>query len=105
LLFPAKDKSTRRWYRKLDGLEDLDEMVMHCGVPANRNIGDYHYWRDRLVILKELFDEPQKRTWRQLWNDRREGIQWYALWVAAACAVFFGLVQSVVGILQLWRTW
>jgi hypothetical protein len=105
LLFPAKDKSTKRWYKKLDDLEDLDEMVMHCGVPTNRNIGDYHYWRDRLIILKEHFDEPQKRTWRQLWNDRREGIQWYTLWVAVACTVFFGLVQSVVGMLQLWKSW
>lgn len=102
LLFPPRDRDTKRWYRKQDDAVDLDETVLHCGL-ASRNIKDYHFWRDRLVVLKEKYDEPQRTTWRQLWNDRREGTQWYALWVAVGFAIFFGLVQSIEGALQVYK--
>ena len=102
LLFPARHKKTKLWYRKQDEFEDLDEAVLYCG-RISRNILEYHYWRDRLVVLKERFDEPHRTTWRQLWNDRREGTQWYALWVAVSFTVFFGLVQSIEGALQVYK--
>jgi hypothetical protein len=102
LLFPPGDKDTKRWYKKHEAPEDLDDSVLHCGL-ACRNIEEYTYWHDRLIMLKEKFDEPNRTTIKQLWNDRREGIQWYTLWVAIVLTLFFGLVQSIEGGIQVYK--
>ncbi|KAL4885453.1 hypothetical protein BJY04DRAFT_230987 [Aspergillus karnatakaensis] len=104
LLFPQGDKSVQRWYRKQDDPEELDDNVLRCGV-ANRKLGDFKYWHERLVILKTEFDETRPSTIAQWWNDRRDGSQWYPLWVAISLTVFFGLVQSVTGVLQVYKAY
>jgi hypothetical protein len=104
LLFPPGDKKTQRWYANKVEPEDFDHALVQCGV-MQRRIGEYRYWRDRLVILKEAFDESQPSNFTQWWNDRRDGIQWYTLWVAIGLTLFFGLVQSVEGGLQLYKAY
>jgi hypothetical protein len=72
--------------------------------PTNR---EFIYWHDRLVVLKQVFDEATPRTLLQWWYDRRNGVQWYTFWVAIvvlALTLFFGLVQSVEGALQVYGT-
>jgi ABC-type Fe3+ transport system permease subunit len=57
------------------------------------------------VVLKEAFDEAEPRSLSQLWFDRRVRVQWYTLWVAVlvfVLTIFFGLVQSVEGALQVY---
>jgi ABC-type Fe3+ transport system permease subunit len=57
------------------------------------------------VVLKEAFDEAEPRSLSQLWFDRRVRVQWYTLWVAVLVfilTIFFGLVQSVEGALQVY---
>ena len=69
----------------------------------DRNIRNFKYWHDRLIILKEVFDDAEPRTIRQWWYDRRKRVQWYTFWVAAlvlVLTVFFGLVQSIEGGIQ-----
>jgi hypothetical protein len=63
----------------------------------------YRFWHDRLVILKEAFDESQPKTLLQLWNDKRDRTQWYTLWVAIGITLFFGLVQSIEGGMQVYK--
>jgi hypothetical protein len=65
----------------------------------------YKYWHDRLVILKEAFDESQLSTVSQLWNDRRDSAKWYTLWVAIGLTLFFGLVQSIEGAIQVYKAY
>jgi hypothetical protein len=71
-----------------------------------RQIENFQYWHDRLVILKQVFDEAEPSNIRQWWNDRRKRVQWYTFWVAAAVVltltIFFGLVQSVEGAIQVY---
>jgi hypothetical protein len=66
---------------------------------------NFDYWHDRLVILKQVFDEAEPSNIRQWWNDRRKRVQWYTFWVAAlvlGLTVFFGVIQSVEGALQVY---
>lgn len=85
-------------------MEELDFAVLTVSHPGRR-IDEYKYWRDRLVTLKEALDDSQPRSFGQWWHDRRDATQWYAVWIAVFFTVFFGLVQSVVGILQLYKAY
>ncbi|KAL2831495.1 hypothetical protein BDW59DRAFT_157920 [Aspergillus cavernicola] len=50
--------------------DELDYLVLPCG-SAQRRIDEYNYRHDRLVILKEAFDESRPATISQWWNNRR----------------------------------
>jgi hypothetical protein len=108
LLFPQSDKKTRKWLKKICPLYDIDPCLMRCGQlrADDRHIGDFKYWHDRLVILKQVFDEAQPSTLSRWWWDRRRGVQWYTFWVAVlvlVLTILFGLVQSIEGALQFIR--
>ena len=81
--------------------------VFKCGSRSSRHrrarLEEYHYWYDRLLILKEEFDEARPTTIAQWWNDRRDGIQWYSLWIVMLLTLFFGLVQSIEGAIQVYQ--
>jgi hypothetical protein len=103
LLFPKGDKAVEKWYRRQASADELDFAVLRCGTMI-RQIENYRFWRDGLVQLKESFDDSRPRNLVQWWHDRREGIQWYTLWIAIFFTVFFGLIQSIEGALQLYKT-
>jgi hypothetical protein len=110
LLFPRGHKFTEMWYRKLVSAEGLDPCVIKCGClrADDRQFEHFKYWRDRLVILKQVFDESRPSTLSQWWNDRRNGAQWYTFWVAILVlilTIFFGLVQSIEGALQVYKAY
>jgi hypothetical protein len=100
LLFPKGDRAVEEWHRRKLPAEELDFAVLRCG-PAIRQIDQYRFWRDRLVQLKEALDYSRPRNIRQWWHDRRDGVQWYTLWIAVFCTVLFGLIQSIEGAIQL----
>ncbi|KAI9150681.1 hypothetical protein HJFPF1_10457 [Paramyrothecium foliicola] len=112
LLFPSGDGDTRRWTSRVatDGEENsLDRRLIQCGrlKTDNRQIDCFHFWRDRLVTLKQVFDEAQPKSLSHWWHDRRNRVQWYTFWVAVlvlALTIFFGLVQSVEGALQVYAS-
>lgn len=75
---------------------------------SDRQIEIFTFWHDRLVILKQIFDEAEPSTISEWWYDRRKGVQWYIFWVAAmvlALTVFFGAVQCVEGGLQVYKAY
>lgn len=110
LLFPQNKwhKTTKLWYNKhlKPTIADADPGVLSCQ-PSDMtlNIDEYMFWHDRLVRLKQVYDQAKPRTLRQWWNDRREGTQWYALWVVLGFTVFFGFVQSIEGALQVYKAY
>lgn len=110
LLFPKGHQSTELWYRKLASVKDLDPGVIECGRlrADDRQFERFEYWRDRLLILKQVFDESSPSTLSQWWNDRRDGVQWYTFWVAVLVlllTLFFGVVQSIEGALQVYKAY
>lgn len=113
LLLPEHDPSITRWFVKQQnnvikrGKLPLDPSARECGQlkVEERQMDDFDYWHDRLVILTQVFDEAEPSTIRQWWNDRRKRVQWYTFWVAAVVlglTVFFGVVQSIEGALQVY---
>ncbi|KAF9632946.1 hypothetical protein BFW01_g3809 [Lasiodiplodia theobromae] len=110
LLLPASDKVTAKWYKKYRSVEKLDRRAVKLPNlrTDDRQIENFHFWRERLVILKQVFDEAEPSTLSQWWYDRRKGPQWYTFWVAVAVlvlTVFFGIVQSVEGAMQVYRAY
>ena len=74
---------------------------------SERQIDKFLYWRDRLVLLKRTFDDAEPRNISQLWFDDRKKTQWFTFWVAVlvfVMTVFFGVIQSVAGIVQAWAS-
>ncbi|KAK3312519.1 hypothetical protein B0H66DRAFT_570804 [Apodospora peruviana] len=112
LLFPQSGDrhAARRWLSKQMLTEVLDPAILQCGTPRahDRRFEKFAFWHDRLVMLKQAFDESSPRGLRQWWNDRRNSVQWYNFWVAImvfATALFIGLVQVVEGALQVYLSW
>lgn len=111
LLFPQNDRRTARWLRRQIVEYKLDPAIAKCGtirLQQNRSFDNFSYWHDRLVVLKQAFDESSPRGLRQWWNDRRNSVQWYTFWVAILVfimTIFFGLVQNIEGALQVYLSW
>lgn len=111
LLFPANDTKSRLWLKSILSSNDrVDKDLSSCGSLRSheRRFENFSYWHDRLVILKQAFDDSSPRTLNQWWNDRRNSVQWYTFWVAILVfimTVVFGVIQSVEGGLQVYFSW
>lgn len=112
LLFPQTDgairKSFKRWQSEHIG--PLDPGLIKCGSlqTDNRQVQGFHYWRDRLVVLKQVFDDAEPKTLNNWWFDRRKRVQWSTFWVAMLVlflTLFFGLIQSIEGALQVYKAY
>ena len=107
LLIPSTDKSSRTWFQKKQKELGLDAKAGTYGPlnAAKRQIEHFKYWRDRLTVLKQTFDESEPRTISLWWYDDRKKVQWYTFWIAALVlllTILFGLTQSVAGVIQAW---
>ncbi|KAK1777743.1 hypothetical protein QBC45DRAFT_394005 [Copromyces sp. CBS 386.78] len=106
LLLPETDAASRKGYRKQGERGELDMAVLKCGSGSSGHrktrVEEYHCWHDRLLILREEFEEARPMTVAQWWNDGRDGIQWYSLWIVMGLTLFFGLVQRIEGAIQVY---
>src|SRR6266536_4475395 len=107
--FPKYDLASKKWYQRVasESTYGLDMQLVETGNlnAEMRQIENFRYWHDRLVILKEVYDEARPNTLSQWWHDRRNGVQWYTFWVALwvlMLTITFGAVQCVEGALQVY---
>jgi hypothetical protein len=79
LLLPSDDPTTHKHYRKMAMDSTCDGQVLRAGflVTDDRQVEKFVHWHDRLVVLKQVFDEATPKTFSQWWFDRRNGVQWY----------------------------
>lgn len=108
LLFPIGDVQTKQWLKRQTSAQSLDTALALCDPLKlnDRQFEKFVFWHDRLVILKQAFDQSRPSTICQWWHDRRNGVQWYTFWVAIVVlflTIFFGLVQSIEGALQVYK--
>jgi hypothetical protein len=68
LLLPEHDKDVEIWFKQQKAKFQkrrnlpLDPLARECGQlkVEERQIDNFEYWHDRLVILKQVFDEAER---------------------------------------------
>ncbi|CAG9943315.1 unnamed protein product [Clonostachys rosea f. rosea IK726] len=124
LLFPESEfisarratREKRDWFKKLCQRHlsghrcQVDDQILRCGTlkADARQIERFQYWRDRLVVLKQSYDDATPATLTQWWFDRRNGPQWYTFWIAITVLIVstvLGLIQCVQGALQVYKAY
>ncbi|RYC63502.1 hypothetical protein CHU98_g2720 [Xylaria longipes] len=78
----------------------VDPRVALCGNlrAEERQIERFAFWRDRLIILKQIYDDATPKTIKQWRHDRRNGERWFTFWVAVLVlmiTITLGLVQCI----------
>lgn len=109
LLMPPVLGEPNPWFRQQQQKHKIDAEAGNCNRlnSSQRQIKNFKYWRDRLVLLKRTFDDAEPRNLSQLWWDDRKKTQWFTFWVAVLVFIltlFFGIVQSVASIVQAWAS-
>ena len=107
LLVPPILGEPNSWFQQQKRRYPIDASAGICDRlnSSERQIDKFVYWRDRIVLLKRTFDDAEPRNISQLWFDDRKKTQWFTFWVAVLVfimTVFFGVIQSVAGIVQAW---
>jgi hypothetical protein len=67
LLIPRSDRSMVAWYKKIAAKNNLDASACICSQSRleGRQIDRFHFWRERLTVLKLTFDEAELTSWTQ----------------------------------------
>jgi len=102
--------SRKAWFRDLCSKRstfEIDSRLSRCGTlqAEDRQIKDFKFWRDRLVILKQAYDEATPTSLTQIWHDKRNGVQWYTFWLVILIFIItavFSVLQCVQGGFQAW---
>jgi hypothetical protein len=112
LFLQNNNRRARRWLlSQISKHGDwVDKNLARCGSLSSqkRQFENFSFWHDRLVILKQAFDETSPRTLSQWWNDHRNPVQRYTFWVAVLVFIMtlvFGLAQSIEGGIQVYLSW
>ncbi|KAM7206007.1 hypothetical protein V8F33_000837 [Rhypophila sp. PSN 637] len=106
LLIPHDSPASNTWLRSEISTYELDPELLYRAIPASRNKADFIFWHDRMDALSEYFDRTKPTSILQWWHDRRDMGLWWNYWlivVTIALALFFGLVQSVTGLVQVFQ--
>jgi hypothetical protein len=66
LLFPQHDRVSQRWLQTQRKTYNIDRQLGENGQLRldERQLKNFRYWHDRLVILKQAFDESRPATSR-----------------------------------------
>nr|CDP28668.1 Putative protein of unknown function [Podospora anserina S mat+] len=88
----------------------IDPRLSICGTlqAHDRQIERFYFWRDRLVILKQTYDDTTPNSLQKWWYDRRNGVQWYTFWVAVLVLLIttvLSLLQTVAAFLQVYKAY
>ena len=127
LLF-GQDKASRKFFREMHPFDGTPEkgrdkvLTSLCGRKRcspdyglrERDVYDIQHdfpiLRSRIAVLMNHFSNIRPRTWRELWNDKRDSASWCTFWLVliigavgillAFLQVIFQIVQTVLQIKQ-----
>jgi hypothetical protein len=118
ILFPQTDCKTTRWldrdFRTHPLLTHMDRGLLKCGSfragHSARRLERFNFWRDRLCMLIEAVDEstPPSQALLEALRNSKNGDRWFNSWmavVAIGLTLFFGLVQSIEGAIQVYKAY
>jgi hypothetical protein len=123
LLF-AQDKASRRLFRsmkvfessengmrddflaRLCGLEGLDIPFVQADRECYRLSRDFPVLRARLAILQQQLLSVKPTSWRAVWKDKRDTVQWHTFWaviVFGGLGIVLGAIQVILQAIQTFR--
>jgi len=106
LVLLIADNDCRKWfdadYCRL-GLGVGPDDITHLRAPQ-RNIQNFDFWRDRLIVAKDAFDTSQPSGLIQFWRDDRNRVQWWTFWIAIV-VFLLTLVGVVESALQMYKVY
>lgn len=84
LLLPRSEPSCRYWLEKQSRRQDIGVSIegSESDELIHRNLYAFKFWRDRLIIAKDVFDTSQPQGFRQLIRDDRNKVQYWTFWIA-----------------------
>ena len=121
LLF-GQSKPGRRLFWKLKPFEEIPEagidkfLMTLCGYKIYESIPqlrerdiydlprDFPVYRSRLAVLIYHLNARKPRSWKQLWQDKRDSASWLTFWVVlifGGVGLLLALVQVMLQIVQL----
>ncbi len=118
LLF-GQNKQARKLFRKLDPFHGVpepqrDELLTElCGRKRCPKINerevydlahDFPVLRCRLVVLQRCLDVQKPRTWKELWQDKRNSAQWFTFWavlILGGVGIFLTFLQVILQVVQI----
>ena len=116
----GQNKASRKLFRSMNPFEDLplgckdDNLSKLCG----RKQSDFTWARERdfyvlskefpilrsrLALLARHMSEKRPRTWKELWNDKRDSASWFTFWavlIIGGTSIFLALIQVILQIIQ-----
>jgi hypothetical protein len=70
--------------------------------PRTMDLGDFNFWRRKIVILYDAFNAPPSRV-QQMWRDTRNPMQWWTFWLAVLITILttvFGVISGYTSFQQ-----
>ena len=106
LMLPVADKASVKWFNSEQRRLGLDATAGKCRHlrTTQRTIQHFDFWRDRLIIMKEVFDARQPSGLLQFWRDDRNVVQWWTFWIAIV-VFLLTLVGVLEGALQVYKAY
>ncbi len=107
LMLPVADKPSVDWFNSQQRRLGLDVAAGNCRHlrASRRSIQDFDFWRDQLIIMKEVFDHSQPRSLLQFWRDDRNRVQWWTFWIAVVVFLLtlVGVIESALQVYKAYR--
>ncbi|KAF2791048.1 hypothetical protein K505DRAFT_377071 [Melanomma pulvis-pyrius CBS 109.77] len=121
LLF-AQNKASRKLFRSMSPFEDLPQgckdynLLEMCGKKQSNFVAwlperesyvlskDFPLLRSRLAVLAQHISTRRPRTWKELWNDKRDSASWFTFWavlVIGGIGIFLAFLQVILQIVQI----
>ncbi|KAF2124108.1 hypothetical protein P153DRAFT_350835 [Dothidotthia symphoricarpi CBS 119687] len=121
LLF-GQNKASRRLFRSLSPFEDLPggcndrNLTELCSRKQNCFVDwlpesefyvlskDFPILRSKLAVLAHHLSNKRPRTWRELWNDKRDSASWFTFWavlIIGGMGIILAFMQVILQIVQI----
>jgi hypothetical protein len=106
LMLPIADKESMKWFNSEQRRLGLDVAAGDCRHlrATQRTIQGFNFWRDRLIMTKEVFDLSQPNGLLQFWRDDRNRVQWWTFWIAIV-VFLLTLVGVIESALQVYKAY
>jgi hypothetical protein len=121
LLF-GQDKASRRLFRSLNPFGDLpegceDRSLSELCSRKKSNFATWLHEHDSYVLSKDFpilgsklaglahhFSNKRPRTWKELWNDKRDSASWFTFWAVlliGGIGIILAFMQVLLQIVQI----